>query len=124
MKKNEPTELLALPESYIFQSFAVFICGFFYLGFLEESRLMNRPLLSQCYYIIDQAKEKGISQTELGIKLGSNKLLARLMLRSLLKMNVVIMVSSEDARKRFYRSVVFQKWYICYYGVKFRRKSL
>lgn len=38
-------------------------------------------------------------------QLGVSKLMARLLLRALQKIDLVVSASSDDARKRFYRSV-------------------
>lgn len=74
-------------------------------GIFEETRLANKPLISQCFHIVDEAGANGISQVEVGRKLGLNKLLSRMLLKTLLKNEAIVCAGAEDAKKRYFKLV-------------------
>lgn len=81
-------------------------------GILDGNRVFNRTLLSQCYHLINEVKLEGISTVEIGRKLGLNKLMSRQLLKTLTKYNLIVSLSSENARVRYYR-LVYYILYIC-----------
>ena len=77
------------------------------LGVFEETRLAGKPLISQCFHVVNEAGVNGISQVEVGRKLGLNKLLTRMLLKTLLKIEEIVSSGPEDAKKRYYKFIFF-----------------
>jgi hypothetical protein len=75
-------------------------------GILEETRLMSKPLVLQCFHVVNEAGADGISQVEVARKLGLNKLLTRMLLKTLMKDNTIVSSGPEDAKKRFYKLIL------------------
>jgi predicted transcriptional regulator len=65
--------------------------------------LLDRPILSQAFNIVENAGPEGISQMELSVKMGVSKLQARTLCRNLLKKGIVSTIMNDVGRQRVCR---------------------
>lgn len=72
---------------------------------MERHLLNSRTTISQCYHVVQETGAEGLSLIDVERKLGISKLMARMLLKTLQKLDLIVSVSSDDARRRFNRSV-------------------
>jgi hypothetical protein len=73
-------------------------------GLLDTSELLlDRPILTQAFNIVESAGPEGVSQMELSIKMGVSKLQARTLCRNLLKKGVLSTFMNDVGRQRVCR---------------------
>lgn len=91
-------------SDFPFHKFLSLIRSIHSSGILEE-KTVKKPYVVQCYHLIREARAEGLSMVDIQQKLGVTKLFARLLLKLLQKYEFIVNVSSDDARKRFFKSV-------------------
>lgn len=65
--------------------------------------LLDRPILSQAFNVVENAGPEGISQMELSIKMGVSRLQARTLCRNLMKKGVLSTFMNDVGRQRVCR---------------------
>lgn len=71
-----------------------------FLGFLDGSRaIRDLPLLHQLYKLIEESKEKGVSESESSALLGQSKLNGRALIKNLLKDKIIEYYSTSHRRQ-------------------------
>lgn len=70
------------------------------VGFLDNSHAVrDLPLLHQIYRLIEQSKEKGVSESEASVYFGQTKLNGRALIRSLLKEKLIDFYTTNQKRQ-------------------------
>lgn len=81
------------------------------LGFLDGSRgIRDLPLLHQLYKLIEESKEKGVSESESSALLGQSKLNGRALIKNLWKDKIIDYYTTSHRRqtvRRFSISICF-----------------
>lgn len=73
-------------------------------GFLDNSHtIRDLPLLHQLYKLIEESKEKGVSEAESNAFLGQSKLNGRALVRNLLNDNIVEYYTTSHKRQTIRR---------------------
>ncbi|PSN39178.1 hypothetical protein C0J52_14051 [Blattella germanica] len=77
----------------------------------QKDLLLDRPILSQAYVVIEHAGPEGLSQMQLSAKMGVSKLQSRTLCRNLLRKGAVVTFMNDVGRQRVFRymSKKFQK---------------
>lgn len=65
--------------------------------------LLDRPILSQAFNVVENAGPEGVSQMELSIKMGVSRLQARTLCRNLMKKGVLSTFMNDVGRQRVCR---------------------
>lgn len=70
------------------------------LGFLDDSHAVrDLPLLHQLYKLIEESKEKGVSETESNVLLGQSKLNGRALIKNLLTDKIIDYYTTSHKRQ-------------------------
>ena len=85
------------------------------LGFLDCSHaIRDLPLLHQLYKLIEESKEKGVSESESNAFLGQSKLNGRALMRNLLKDKLIEYYTTSHKRQTIRRFEKLKRFHLKY----------